>query len=988
MSVARKPDFFKRAIEVSAAPIVIADATADDYPIVYVNAAFSRLTGFKAEECLGKNCRFLQGADRNQPGMKGVRDALKVGRYVATTVRNYRKDGTLFWNRLVISPLYDQQKRLTHYIGIQTDITEIKDYETQILIDRDRAEKGRQLLKQVLLLAKAGYWEYDPRLNTLEWSDEICAMFGLHRDHFPATFEGFRQLVHPDDRAAVEAAFETHLRDGQPYVIPHRVCLADGNIKYVQERCETLYDAQGKAPRMLGVVLDVTETHEQQEEIRQLFDSMAQGVVYQDVQGKITKVNSAALRLLGLDYGQITARDSKHPGWRAVREDGSEFPGDEHPSMVALRTGEPVPDTLMGIYRAVTDDTVWILVNAKPEFRAGQERPWRVFTTFTDVTDLKMKEAALQESEARSRAVFSAIRDMIFILDSDGGLLDCLAAQPAQLYAPQQEFLGQNIRQVLPEDVALPILKALKDCVEQRRTQQVTYSLPFAGHLQWFEATLTVLDTSRVLAVVRDITASKTMENALREHQAVLERRVAERTAQLEEQEQLYRGLVESQHDLIVRVDRDNCFTYVNDAYCKFFGKSREELLGSPFAPMVHADDMDRTLAALQQLELPPHRACVEQRAFARDGWRWIAWEDSAILDEDGKIWEIQGVGRDITEMKAAQEAIESASRAKTEFLARMSHEIRTPLNAIIGFARILIRELPEGGRPADHVRTILQSSEHLISMANELLDVGKIESGRIAMFEEPFDLQALLSEVVEIFRSRAGQKGVKFLFVATSEIPRLVRGDPTKLRQVFFNLLDNAVKFTSGGQITLRVGFGGPSASGGGILNFEVEDTGCGIPAAEMSRLFDDFFQGEMGKGFGGTGLGLPICRKLLRLMGGDIQVDTQPKSGSLFRGTMALTSEAGGEVSDGKGENRICAPSDLQDKVIPDLVAYDVSVLPDEIRRAMGNALADGDMAAMRLGIEQIRFDHPDLAEKIRTLAELYDYHGLEKLLSESVK
>ena len=161
----------------------------------------------------------------------------------------------------------------------------------------------------------------------------------------------------------------------------------------------------------------------------------------------------------------------------------------------------------------------------------------------------------------------------------------------------------------------------------------------------------------------------------------------------LHRQEQLYRSLVESQHDLIVRLDQQRCFTYVNDAYCRMFGKTRSELLGHCFTPLIHAEHRQSTLAAMEQLKEPPHRASIEQLAMTRQGWRWLAWEDSAIFDEHGEIVEVQGVGRDITELKEAQEKAAAANQAKSLFLASMSHEIRTPLNGIIGFAQILARD-------------------------------------------------------------------------------------------------------------------------------------------------------------------------------------------------------------------------------------------------------------------------------------------------------
>jgi PAS domain S-box-containing protein len=866
-TVEQQAHLFRRAFDLSASAIVIVDALAEDYPIVCTNAAFSRLTGYSEAECLGRNCRFLHSSDCDQPELETIRRALGEGTSMRATLRNYRKDGTLFWNHLAIAPLYDKDNRLTHYVGVQTDITEIKILQDRALQERDLAEKREAILKQAQMLAKAGHWEYIEAANTLTWSDEVYAIFGLDQENFPANYEGFLATVHPEDLDAVKAAFAEHLVTRQPYFIQHRILLPDGGIKHVQERCETTFDGQGWPVRSLGVVLDVTEAYDQEQEFRRLFEGMAQGVVYQDATGAITQANPAALRLLGLDYEQLTGRKSTDPAWRSIREDGSDFPGDEHPAMVALRTGQTVSDVVMGIYHPRRDETVWILINSQPEFRSEQSRPWRVFTTFTDISQVKA------------------------------------------------------------------------------------------------------------------------MENELRNQQEVLEMQVAQRTALLREQEQLYRGLVESQQDLIVRADRRHCFTFVNDAYCRFFGKKREELIGQPFAPHIHEEDLGLTLEAIKQLEQPPHRVSIEHRAPIGGGVRWIAWEGCAIWDELGRFREFQAVGRDITESKAAQQAAESASRAKTEFLAKMSHEIRTPLNAIIGFARILDRELSQSSRHAGHVRTILQSSEHLIAMANDLLDAGKIASGKIVLSVESFDLPALLREMADIFRIRAAEKGVHFLFEPALNLPSAIASDHTKLRQIIYNLLENAVKFTDAGRVVLRATIAASEVGGGSnpVLAIEIEDSGCGISRQDLPCLFDDFFQGDTGKSFGGTGLGLPICQKLLHHMGGDIRVESEHGVGTLVRCTLpflAVQGEPNGSVTARTQPSRDVSKAAGGGLRTPPS-SCDIAKLPQEFREAMRQAVDEGNMGAMRALTEQLRDSHPSLAHGLRVLADRYDYEAFEKIL-----
>ncbi|WP_045221951.1 PAS domain S-box protein [Desulfonatronum thioautotrophicum] len=501
------------------------------------------------------------------------------------------------------------------------------------------------------------------------------------------------------------------------------------------------------------------------------------------------------------------------------------------------------------------------------------------------------------------------------------------------------------------------------------------------------------------------------------------------------EQEQMYRGLVESQNDLIVRVDTENRFVFVNETYCRTFGKSREELIGRSFAPLVHEDDIQVTLQAMEQLKVPPHRCQLEQRAMTVDGWRWLHWEDSAILEKDGQIVEIQGVGRDITALKQAEETLrnaekrlslaqsfartgvweydikknslfwsrecealfgleegefegtyaaflqrvhpedrefvvktnepivdraegvpleyehrivlkdgtvrwvkesagvvrdvggnpirivgfvmditefkrvedymvrarreaEAANRAKTTFLANMSHELRTPMNAVLGFAGLLQRDPALSPEQAEKARLIHANGQNLLRMLNEILDMSKIEAGQIFLNTEDFFLSGLLRETADMFRPLAEAKGLGFALEIGENLPEVIHADQGKLRQIMFNLLGNALKFTNSGRVILRCHVPtAPEPSDAKVhrVSIEVVDTGPGITEQEMSLIFDPFHQTDTGIKAGGTGLGLPISREYARLMGGDLTVTTREGQGSCFHVTVTAQPAAG---------------------------------------------------------------------------------------------
>lgn len=234
-------------------------------------------------------------------------------------------------------------------------------------------------------------------------------------------------------------------------------------------------------------------------------------------------------------------------------------------------------------------------------------------------------------------------------------------------------------------------------------------------------------------------------------------------------------------------------------------------------------------------------------------------------------------------DLQEANRRLEEANCAKRDFLGNMSHELRTPLNAVLGYAQLLKRDPGLGERQAHGLNTIEQSGQHLLSLIGDLLDLTKIEAGKLDLHPEALDLPAFLAVVGDIIRVRAEEKGLRFALSPAPDLPTIT-GDPQRLRQILLNLLGNAVKFTDRGEVSLAV-TALPSASASTRLCFAVQDSGVGIAAEQLERIFQPFEQvGDKRRRAGGTGLGLSISRRLVHLMGGEIRVDSRLGEGSRF--------------------------------------------------------------------------------------------------------
>lgn len=272
------------------------------------------------------------------------------------------------------------------------------------------------------------------------------------------------------------------------------------------------------------------------------------------------------------------------------------------------------------------------------------------------------------------------------------------------------------------------------------------------------------------------------------------------------------------------------------------------------------------------------------------------------------------------------REAAEAASRSKSMFLANMSHELRTPLNAILGFTQLMLRDRSLSADQRENLQVIGRSGEHLLALINDVLEMSKIEAGRVELREERFDLVRLLEDLDEMFQVRAAEKGLQLLVEPGPEVPRFVRADKGKLRQVLINLIGNAVKFTGEGGVTLRVGLRG-TAEGGGLprLLWEIEDTGPGMAPEEVSAIFEAFVQASSGRqAQEGTGLGLAISRQFVTLMGGELTVRSQLGHGSVFGFSLPV------EVVDMVDE--VAAPVDRVVGLAPGQQEYRILVVEDK--------------------------------------------------------
>jgi two-component system, sensor histidine kinase and response regulator len=547
-----------------------------------------------------------------------------------------------------------------------------------------------------------------------------------------------------------------------------------------------------------------------------------------------------------------------------------------------------------------------------------------------------------RESEFRLLFANNPLPMMVYDLETLK-FLEVNDATVAHYGYPRAEFLTMRVPDLhLPEDLPgfaermqrpRPVLYESGPWRHRLKTGTII-NVQIAGHLTDWKG------RKAALVIGQDITERLRGEEALRST------------------EELFRTAFEAAPFGMCLTRLDGRFLQANAALCKMLGYSQQELTAGAWQSITHPDDLVRSRQAAVDLKANPTASVEFEKRYIQKGGTaiWVRLKISAVTDDNRKPSHYITHIEDISERKQAgeelvkaKEAAEAASRAKSEFLANMSHEIRTPMNGIIGMTELALdTELTEGQR--DYLNTVRTSGESLLTIINDILDFSKIEAGKFIMESAEFNLDDTLQEIMRMMAVPAHEKGLELLYDNRTILPERVVGDPGRLRQVLVNLLGNAIKFTTSGEVglsLLEANLQDRSLS----VHLAVSDTGIGIAPEWKDRIFDAFVQadGSNTRRHSGTGLGLSICSRLVHFMGGRIWAESELGRGSSFHFTANFAIPCAAAISPA-----VVAPESLRglDVLVVDDNGPSRRILSDMLLRfQMKPTLADSAPMALDL-------------------------------------
>ena len=808
----------------------------------------------------------------------------------------------------------DSAGHLNRMVGFIANITEGK----QAQIELKKAYQQLQLLVDNSPLA---ILEWDQEFRLQRWSKQAEKIFGWKAsevlNHHPQEW----RFVYEEDSPRVDHILGQLLNGTlQRTVDENRNYTKDGKIVYCEWYNSALFDESGNLVSILSLVLDISDRKQteavlqqvmtdletrveertaelqqineqlsaeiterlrtevalrhSEEQFRRVFEEAPIGMALTSKDRRFFKVNQALVEMLGYsesEFMSLSCEAITHP------EDWERIP----PYLEQINQGEIDGFKVEERFLTNHQEIVWgnltsmVLRDASGEILYG-------LGMVEDITERRQAEAAVRQSEEQFRRVFDEAPIGMSLASLDNRYLRINRSFFEMLGYTESELMALSFMDITHgEDLELeiPFMEQLINGEIDRFALEKRY-LKKNQEIVWVNLTLIALRDQAgfilyTLAMIEDITVRKQAQEALQQSEA------------------RYRAIIEDQTELICRYQPDGSLTFVNDAYCRYFHKQRSELMGYSFMPMIPEDDQPLVTQNISSLCLEQPIVTHEHRIILPGGEiRWQQWTNRALFDESANILELQGVGRDITELKQAEAEIVKAlererelSELRSQFVSLVSHEFRTPLTTIQSSAELLERynNRLSDEKKQNHYRRIQHAVQRMTHLLEDVLTIGKAEAGKLKFTPSPIDLVAFCRDLVESLQMSAKpQHQLNFVVIGDGSDAQM---DEKLLGHILTNLLTNAIKYSpDGGTVQFDLVCDRTWAI------FRIQDSGIGIPHEDLERLFESFGRASNVGAIPGTGLGLAIVKRCVDLHKGEITVKSEIGVGTTFTVTLPL--------------------------------------------------------------------------------------------------
>lgn len=865
----------------------------DDGLIEWVSEGFQNMIDYQAEKTIGQHFSNLLNSDLETERILEL-PVLTDGHLqeaLLYEVEGYRQDGSKYRCLNSVTPFVDEHNQMK-YLLVESELTEQN--KTLAILGgskqkNNRAERSSDRLKDIERIAHFGHWELDWATKVEYWSDELYNILGYDAQTTAPNRIALHECIDVKYIDQVKTAYDKLWQHQQGFNQCYSLKTAEGQaLKYIEEDCKGEFDDNGRLLRVIGIVRDVSERQEQDQQIDDSNQAVSDleyalnqstMVLVLDEHKKIISANENFYRhteyqledLLGRDFDMTDP--NYHSKWflKLIWE--------------TTETGEVWKGELNS--KRKDGEFYWADTAVVP-FLDEEQNVNKYIVLQYDITSRKKMEGELERnneeefaklyqqqkryiSEIEKRSIewdrfFKLSTEMISVVDAEGIMKRINPTFAKALGYRPKELLGQSVFNFIHPDDLEESKKVNKSI------QDNTYVMNFVnrwrnaqGEYRWMSWRAVMdMETQISYCVSRDITEKRLANQKVKDFTHTL-----------------------NQTTLVLVLNKQEEIISVNTKFCETSGFQEEEVIGKKYSDFGGKQEDNNFWAEVHatirrgkiwQGELQEHNK--ENKVY------WTYTSIVPFMDDKGELTQYIVTQSDITsrkqledELREAKKEADKNTKIKEDFLANMSHEIRTPMNGVLGFSRLLL-QTQTTDLQHKYAQSIYSSAENLLVIVNDILDVSKIESGTFQLREIPFNLKKRIEEGLSILSVSVQKKNLSFNIEIDPKIPEVILGVPDRLSQVLINLVGNAIKFTKRGYITLSVTLQEDK------LLFKVTDTGIGIAENKLEIIFDSFTQAEnyTTREYGGTGLGLSISKKLVTVMGGTIGVESILGEGATF--------------------------------------------------------------------------------------------------------
>ncbi|WP_321346601.1 PAS domain S-box protein [uncultured Draconibacterium sp.] len=898
-----------KAVEQSPVITVITNL---DGTIEFVNDAFTAITGFSADEVIGKNPRILKSGKTEKAVYQNLWETITNDKIWKGEWINRRKNGELYWEDVTISPVKNNDGKTINFLAVKQDITARKKQEAEILeLNQNLGEKVEERTKELNLKTQEleEFFSVSPDLlcianlngKLLKVNDAWEQLLGLSREEIEQ--QNFMSFIHPDDIEATKDAMKYLEENDEIINFINRYKTGNNEYRFIE------WHAILSNNLLYAAAHDVTQQKLKENIESELFDLSVQlsGVSHNEIGQAINNALERVGKFIDSDRAYVFEFDAAgknmnntfewcNKGISKEIDNLQNLPTEIFPNwMKTLRNHGNViipavnqlPDewkaereilepqniqSVLAIPMYIENELLGFIgldsVKRKRTFSPYEIKTLNIWVNIlASLINRRNAGEVLEETRQNYQTFFNTIDDFLFVFDLDGNIVNVNNTIINRLGYTPEELIGKPLHRLRPKS--------------RQKEAEATMKKILKGEVNTCSIPLISKNGEQIMI------ETKTKHGLWNGQPCIFS--VSKDISDIVISEQKFSNAFLSNASImsIFRFD-DEIVIDVNEMFLKTLEFERDEIIGKKYFDLDFIVDLDKAEKLMKQLgnDIPIREEEVELRTRSGIVRTILLSADPVYIGGDKCVLAVMV---DLTQRKQMEEELlsakleaEKANQAKSEFLSRMSHELRTPMNSILGFAQLLDMRVSDDKQKKGITR-ILSSGKHLLGLINEVLEISRIESGRLALSIEPVNLHNLFNEVIEIQQNYAEQMNIK-LDVVEKQGAIYVRADKQKLKQVVLNLVNNAIKYNkSSGKVCLLSDV--YKEEDNEKVKIKITDTGAGIIATDLQKLFSPFERiGAEKSNIEGSGLGLAVSKKLTEAMNGQIGVESTPGEGSTF--------------------------------------------------------------------------------------------------------